>query len=151
METPKAKFEITRVSGAPVSDKDLIADLQRVAKEIARNTVPQPTYRERGKFDESTLVRRFKSWNAALSAAGLQISNEINIADEKLFENLMVLWQHFGRQPRRSELAMPPSKISQSPYSRRFGSWGPHLKRLLLMQTHPSPRSAPPPFRMAFP
>ncbi|QVL54386.1 MAG: HNH endonuclease [Cyanobium sp. M30B3] len=55
--------------------------------------------------------------------AGLSISNEINFSDERLFENLLVLWQHFGRQPRRSELASPPSVISQTPYNRRFGSW----------------------------
>ena len=36
---------------------------------------------------------------------------------------VLVLWQHRGRQPRRSELSSPPSAISQTPYSRRFGSW----------------------------
>ncbi|WP_420824067.1 HNH endonuclease [Telmatospirillum siberiense] len=40
-----------------------------------------------------------------------------------MFENIMLLWQHFGRQPRRAELAKPPSVISQSAYLRRFHSW----------------------------
>jgi len=51
------------------------------------------------------------------------VSNDINIPDERLFENLLNLWQYLGRQPRRAELARPPSTISQSPYNRRFGSW----------------------------
>jgi hypothetical protein len=69
------------------------------------------------------VARRFGSWNKALLAAGLALSNEVNISDERLFENVLILWQHFARQPRRRELAAAPSLISQSPYNRRFGSW----------------------------
>ena len=116
-------FKLSRVSGAPVSDEELIADLQRVASTLAADTVPQKTYGSRGTFDYSTLIRRFGSWNNALRLAGLSVANEVNISDERLFENLLVLWQHFGRQPRRSELASPPSVVSQTPYNRRFGSW----------------------------
>ncbi len=116
-------FKLSRVSGAPVSDEELIADLQRVATTLNSDTVPQKTYGSLGTFDYSTLIRRFGSWHNALRLAGLSISNEVNISDDRLFENLLVLWQHFGRQPRRSELASPPSVISQTPYNRRFVSW----------------------------
>jgi len=116
-------FKLSRVSGAPVSDEELIADLQQVASTLGSDTVSQKNYGICGKFDYSTLIRRFGSWNSALQLAGLSIANEINISDERLFENLLLLWQHFGRQPRRSELALPPSVISQTPYNRRFGSW----------------------------
>lgn len=63
------------------------------------------------------------SWNKALLAAGLSLVHEIDIPDERLFENLLALWQRYGRQPRRNDLAHEPSKISQGPYNRRFGSW----------------------------
>ena len=116
-------FKLSRVSGAPVTDEELIADLQRVASSLGSGTVPQKTYGSLGTFDYSTLIRRFGSWNNALRVAGLSISNEIDLSDDRLFENLLVLWQHFGRQPRRSELSSPPSEISQTPYNRRFGSW----------------------------
>jgi HNH endonuclease/Homing endonuclease associated repeat len=57
-------------------------------------------------------------------AAGLgPTSYQGEYSDERLFANILVLWQHFGRQPRRAELAFPPSEISQSPYQRRFRSW----------------------------
>ncbi len=117
------QFKLSRVSGVPISEKELIADLQSVASIFGSNTVSQKAYSIHGKFDYSTLIRRFGSWNRALQLAGLSIANEINISDERLFENLLVLWQHFGRQPRRSNLASPPSLISQTPYIRRFGSW----------------------------
>ena len=119
----KPILTLTRVSGSPVSDEELIADLKQAAKSLNSNTVPQKKYGSVGRFDYSTLIRRFGSWNNALRLAGLDISNENDISDERLFENLLLLWQHLGRQPRRSELTSPPSTISQSPYNRRFGSW----------------------------
>lgn len=120
--TPE-KFKLARVSGQPVSDEELLADLRRVAEMLGASTVSMPKYRELGKFDDSNLAKRFVTWNSALSKAGLTISNEVNIPDDRLFENILTLWQHYGRQPRRSELAKPPSSISQGPYKRRFSSW----------------------------
>lgn len=80
-------------------------------------------YSQIGKYDVSTAARRFGTWDKAVVAAGLGAANEINISDDRLFENLMLLWEYFGRQPRRAELAQPPSFISQTPYKRRFRSW----------------------------
>lgn len=117
------EFKISRVKGAPVSDSELLSDLKRVANILKSKTVPQKKYGELGVYDYSTLIRRFGSWNKALSAADLGRSNEIDIPEIRLFENIFTLWQHYGRQPRRSELAKTPSTISQSPYNRRFGSW----------------------------
>jgi hypothetical protein len=120
----KSKFEIKRVSGMPVTDVELIGDLKRVATQMPKGTVGHKEYRKLGRFDDSTITRRFGSWNAALRLAGLAVSNEAELSDEILYENILNLWSHYGRQPRRSELAQPPSKVSQSPYNRRFGSWG---------------------------
>lgn len=118
-----SKFRLRRVSGQPVSDAELLADLKHVASKFSARTVSQPHYRQLGRYDATTVARRFGSWNKALLTAGLALSNEVNISDERLFENILTLWQHFGRQPRRSELAGAPSLMSQSPYNRRFGSW----------------------------
>lgn len=117
------KFEITRVTGAPVSDSEIVADLRRVAESIGTTKVTLRIYSEHGRYDARTVARRFGTWNKALDAVGLDVSNEIDLPDEKLFENILVLWQHYGRQPRRAELSQPPSTISQSPYRRRFRSW----------------------------
>lgn len=116
-------FKRSRVSGQPVTDNALIEDLQRAAALLGANTVSQPKYREIGLYDETTVARRFGSWNKALLLANLSVSNEINLSEERLFENILALWQTLGRQPRRSELSQSPSTISQSPYNRKFGSW----------------------------
>ena len=117
------RFQIARVRGAPVSDAELLADLKRVSELLGTSKISQPLYDQHGRFDTRNLARRFGTWNNALSVAGLEISNEVEYSDERLFANILVLWQHFGRQPRRAELAHPPSVISQSPYQRRFLSW----------------------------
>ena len=62
---------------------------------------------------------------------GLEISNHINIPGQELYENIFMLWRHFGRQPRRREVDSSPSTISQQPYNRRFGSWMNALKAFL--------------------
>jgi hypothetical protein len=72
---------------------------------FGKATIGLKDYRRLGKYDDSTATKRFGSWNKALIAAGLPVLNEVDISDERLFENILVLWQHFGRQPRRSDLA----------------------------------------------
>src|SRR5437016_4134459 len=112
----KPVFQLTHVSGQPVGTEELLADLRRVAVLLGETTVSQPKYAVQGRYDASTVSRRFGSWNNAIKLAGLAFSNEVNISDERLFENLLVLWQHYGRQPRKGELARPPSTFSQRPY-----------------------------------
>lgn len=116
-------FKLTRVSGQPVGDAELLADLRRVCEMLGSSTISMTKYREHGQYKDTTVARRFGTWNNALLKAGLPLSNEVNLSDDRLFENILTLWQHYGRQPRRSELAKPPSQVSQTPYNRRFGSW----------------------------
>ena len=120
---PAGRFRVSRVQGMPVEDAELLADLRRVASDIGSSRVTMAQYSAQGHFDTSTLRRRFGSWNRALLTAGLDVSNEVGLSDERLFENILVLWQYYGRQPRRVELSRPPSAISQGPYRRRFRSW----------------------------
>jgi len=119
----KSSFRLSRVSGMSVSTNDLLSDMRKVAKDLNAGTVPEKLYRKLGLYDDTTFIRRFGSWNKALLAAGLSLSNRVEISDQVLFDNMLVLWQHYGRQPRRRELLVEPSTISQTPYNRRFGSW----------------------------
>ena len=118
-----SKFQLARVSGAPVANDEILSDLRRAAELAGTTVVTQKLYSEFGRYNPSTALRRFGTWNNAVVAAGLQVANEINFTDERLFKNIMLLWEHFERQPRRAELARPPSVISQSAYLRRFHSW----------------------------
>lgn len=123
MSLGRFEFQLERVSGEKVETEALLSDLKRVAALSSVYKVTQGVYTSHGRYDVSTVIRRFGTWNNALTEADLQISNVVNFSDELLFGNILNLWQLYGRQPRRSWLALPPSTISQSPYKRRFGSW----------------------------
>lgn len=123
----KTTFQFKNVSGLSVSDDELLEDLKRAAIENG-GRISIPKYESIGSFDPTTISRRFGTWNNALKKAGINLSNEINISDERLFENVLNLWQKYGRQPVRKELDFPPSIFSQGPYNRRFGSWSNSLR-----------------------
>jgi hypothetical protein len=113
--------------GTRVSDEELIADLRRVAEFLATENVTLNQYIKHGKFSPKPQISRFGTWNKALLRAGLK-NYSAGFSDVELFENILTLWQHYGRQPRISELASNPSCISERPYRRRFGSWMNALK-----------------------
>ncbi|MGA3264790.1 MAG: HNH endonuclease [Terracidiphilus sp.] len=120
----KTEFKLTRVSGTPVLVKELIADLRRVANFLGTDKVKMNQYRQHGKYGTGTQRKRFGSWANALRRIGSGISSKVNYSDVELFDNILTLWQHYGRQPSVRELSSAPSVIfSSKPYYRRFGSW----------------------------
>jgi Homing endonuclease associated repeat/HNH endonuclease len=126
-------FKLTRVSGVPISDEELIADLRRVAEMLGIKYVAISQYEMHGEYSSKTQMDRFGTWNMALVRAGLKIYNaktdRARIPELKLFENILTLWQHYGRQPRVRDLASAPSCIyTEKPYRLRFGSWMKALK-----------------------
>jgi len=106
-----------------VSDDELIEDLVRVARELAKDKVTIDEYNERGRFHSTTLTRRFGSWFTALDKAGLKRTRNLNIPDEKLFRNLVDVWTAMGRQPKYNDLTNEVSKYSSGTYVKRFGGW----------------------------
>ncbi|MDD3598390.1 HNH endonuclease [Sulfuricurvum sp.] len=117
------QFEFIPARKTTVSKQEILDDLRNTAKKLDKETITQKEYRDNGSYDDTTVSRKFGTWNQALKAAGLQFSNETNISDERLFNNLLNLWEHLGRQPRRSDLTNDISEFSQSPYNRRFQTW----------------------------
>jgi len=109
----------------------LIADIIAVAKRLTKDTLTLREYDDNGKFNSSTAIRKFGTWNKALEKASLKSSNELYISEEDLFQNILTLWEHLGRQPRRSELELEISSYSQSPYNRTFKNWTNALKQFV--------------------
>lgn len=116
------RFELSH-DRRDISDNDLLSDLRRVAADQSEQQVKQRTYKERGKYGVTTVIRRFGSWNAAVEAAGLDTTVERNVADEKLFSALYDLWVGLGRQPSYSEVQKSACPFHVATYARRFGSW----------------------------
>ena len=108
-----------------VPDRELVRDLRRVAREAGRRHVTGQLYAERGTFRPNTLARRFGSWNAALGAAGLKVTQHWGVPDDVLLKNLADVWRKLGRQPAWRELTKRGgfSKFAGATYKRRFGTW----------------------------
>ena len=117
------QFEFSLPKNRPVSSDDLLNDLRSVSERINSKKITQKEYVKLGKFDVSTFVRRFGSWNDAVNKCGFKSGNIVNYSDENLYENILNIRQKKGKQPVRRDFSAPPSKISQGPYNRRFRSW----------------------------
>jgi HNH endonuclease/Homing endonuclease associated repeat len=136
------EFRLVRFPRSPATDEEIISDIRRVAKLVAPNAISFRAYSKLGKYHPSTAALRFGTWNKAIVAAGMEIGFERNVGDEPLFENLMRLWEYYGRQPRVRELTRPPSEISYGPYERRFHSWTSALEQFV---TFANSKGAQPP------
>ena len=123
MASPTVKFVRFRRRNIP--DRELVRDLRRVARETCRGCVTWRLYYTWGKFRPRTLAYRFGSWNAALRAAELPVTQVKDATDAALFDNLAAAWLKIGRQSTGRELTRCGglSKFGESTYKRRFGSW----------------------------
>lgn len=119
-----SNFQI-RLRRRGITPQEILDDIRRVASERGSATVTRLEYDQYGQFGATTALRNFKTWNAALQTAGLEISTRQNIANEELFENLAEVWTHLGKQPigRQMSDAATGSKFSMGTYEKRFGSW----------------------------
>lgn len=109
------------------SDQDLIDDLKRTIQTLQKNTLTIAEYDKYGKYNSSTIIRRFGTWNKGLQLAGIDISNKF-YTDQELFENLATVWLQLGKQPSRRDLIHANSPISYKAYERRFGKWSEAVK-----------------------
>lgn len=108
-----------------VPDDELLLDIKNCAETLSKNTLTAVEYTKDGTYGVNTILRRFKSWNAALEMAGLVAPNRQNIPDSELFENLANIWTTIGHQPfgRDIDKSNGISHISLGTYEKRFGSW----------------------------
>jgi len=117
-------FQI-RLRRRGITPQEILDDIRRVAQERASATVTRVEYDQYGQFGATTALRNFKTWNAALQTAGLEITTRQDISNEELFENLAEVWTHLGKQPfgRQMSDRTTGSKFSTGTYEKRFGSW----------------------------
>lgn len=107
-----------------ISDEELLQDIKDVSKHLKLNRVSMPIYEKHGKFDYSTITRRFGSWNRAIELVGLEVTVAQKYTEQELFENILNIWMVKGKQPTRRDMDDKKlSIISSGAYQRRFNSW----------------------------
>lgn len=100
-----------------------IAEIKRIVGELNTERITHKDFNENSIYSSSVVVKRFGSWDAAVKAAGLLRSYKRNLTESDLFENILAVWTHYGRQPKNSEMNAKPSIISNTTYIERFGGW----------------------------
>ena len=124
------KYEVHPYNYSP-SDNEIIEDLQKVAKENGFSKMTMREYREHGKYDTSTISRRFGTWNKALQKANIGVSQQFWTI-EQLFENIEKEWKKKGYQPTRRDMDDKNlSTISSGAYLRKFGKWSSALEQFV--------------------
>jgi len=114
-----------------ITDSELIADLQSVAKRLNKSTITHNEYNSLGKYDSHIFGRRFGGWLNSLEMANLEKTRNYNVSDEDAFQNLEEVWIKLGKQPRREDLLRPLSKYSGAFYEYRFGTWNNALTKFV--------------------
>src|SRR5471030_3096475 len=117
--------KFVRFKHRDIPDRELVRDLRRVARKTGRRRVTGSLYAEHGTYRPNTMWRRFGSWNAALGAAGLKVTQHWGVPDAVMLQNLADVWRKLGRQPACRELTKRGgfSKFAGATYKRRFGTW----------------------------
>lgn len=114
-----------------VTNDELIEDLKKVAKEHNLSSLSMHEYNSYGSFDNSTIIRRFGTWNQALELAGLGYRNRFHTEIE-LFNNLEKVWIAKGKQPTRRDMDNKAySTISSGAYLRRYRKWSTALQSFI--------------------
>ena len=116
-----------------IPDVELLAELQRLAKELDR-TPSQQDMKKHGDYSDQTYKSRFGSWNDALQQAMLDTNtvSDQRSKDELLHE-LRRLSQEVGRIPTAGDMENH-GEYGHVTYHRRFGSWRDALDEAGLLQ-----------------
>ena len=110
---------------ARISDSELIEDIKNVADKLNKTTLTRKEYNEFGDYSRDTAIRIFGSWKNALEKAGLDKTKKgviysNNISDNEMLENLRIVWEKLGRQPRCADFEKGISKFSYHQYCQHF-------------------------------
>lgn len=109
-----------------LTEVEIVAELRRVHQIVGDVHLTRDTFNTVSSLISDGAVRsRFGSWGNALAAAGIPQSESANKnwTNENCWENLAVVWTHYGRVPRLREMDEPPSLISGRAYEYRWGTW----------------------------
>ena len=121
LRNERTKSELKRIK-----NEDYFNDLQQIAKQLNKDTVLYEDYKMYGKYSAEHVFSRFKTWDNALLAAGLQQTGlaKRRVDEQKLFDELERIWTKLGRQPTSTDIIKGNiSKYSIDTYKRRFGGW----------------------------
>jgi hypothetical protein len=141
-----APAQKSRTLARTLSDDELIAEIRRVALIVDRCELTKDDLHQHAVVGPSAFRNRFGSLKAALRAAGLiETAHGRRYTDEECFENLLVVWTHYGRPPQYREMNHPPSTVGPKAYVGRWKTWHWALEAFVDRVNRENDESAAPP------
>ena len=106
------------------SDADLLEEIRRVADVADADGAPSlQNFRDHSDIADTTVLRRFDSWNAAVAKAGFEPNDpQQRIPTEDLLDELRRLRDEVDHAPTIAEMK-EHGEYWPSTYKNRFGSW----------------------------
>ena len=106
------------------TDADLLDEIRRVADVADVDGAPSlQDFRDHSDIADTTVLRRFDSWNAAVAKAGFEPNDpQKRIPTEDLIDELQRLRDDVGHAPTIAEMK-EQGEYWPSTYKKRFGSW----------------------------
>ena len=106
---------------------ELIAILQRKARELGRSPKVTDTRRDKSIPSYATYYYAFGSWNGALEAANLRPA-ALRYSEAELIDLLQKKAKELGKTPTALEVEVDPDMPTPTTYRNVFGTWNEALK-----------------------
>jgi hypothetical protein len=107
-----------------MSTTQLLETMKAVAAKLGKGTLTAQEFDEHAAISKYAICRHFGTWSVALEQAGLaSVAHGRRYTDEECFENMLMVWTHYARQPEYREMRLPPSRVSGKAYTLRWGTW----------------------------
>lgn len=109
--------------GKGISSEEILEEMHLIAKTLDKKSITRQDFDDNSLYSSSVIRNRFGNWENAVKASGLKSNIKPIPNNLELFENILNVWTHYGRQPLYSELSNSPSIFTGKTYATRFGGW----------------------------
>lgn len=96
--------------------KEVVEDIQRVAKQLGRSELSRSDYLGHGKYSIYHIYDGGTTWDGYCKQAGLKTKSKDQVSDEEYFQRLVEAVKQLGRYPRSSERKKFGLNMSKSRY-----------------------------------
>ncbi len=110
-------------AGKGISNEEFLMEIRRIAEKLQKSSITHSDFNNNSIYSSATIAKRFGNWDIAIKEAGLKSHIRPPLSEQDMFENILNVWTHYGRQPTYKEMNIKPSIITGKTYENRFGTW----------------------------
>ena len=93
--------------GRAMSNEDILAEIRKIAAQLSKPSLSGADIQAHSEINQGLLASRFGGVSKALKQAGIeQGSHGRRHTEDEVFENLLGVWTHYGRPPRKPTNAL---------------------------------------------